>query len=252
MTRLLAALLLYCACWIAHAEQTVLEVIALRYRPVEQVLPVLQPLVVPGGTVTGMNNQLIVRTTPKNLAELKEVLARIDTRPRRLMISVRQDADVDRESSGARPARVWRSDGSRAARIAQQVQVIEGGQAMIRIGESTPVRSRQYVGQAADGRAYAEAHEYRDTDRGFVVVPRLNGDDVTLELSAAADTLRSPRTGAVDVQRLQTTVSGRLGEWIEVAGIGDEAIERDSDILASSRAASRESRRVLLKVDEVR
>lgn len=244
-----------CACAIAHAEQTVLEVIALRYRPLEQVLPVLQPLVAPGGTVTGMNNQLIVRTTPKNLAELKGVLARIDTRPRRLMISVRQDADIDRESGGASVragARVWRSDGSRAANIAQQVQVIEGGQAMIRIGESTPVRTRQYVGQGADGRAYYEEHAYRDTDRGFVVVPHLNGDEVTLELSAAADTLRTPRTGAVDVQRVQTTLSGRLGEWIEVAGIGEDAIERDSDILASTRDARRESRRVLLKVDEIK
>lgn len=252
MKRLWLALLLMTAWCVVRAEQTVLEVIALRYRPVEQVLPVLQPLVAPGGTLTGMNNQLIVRTTPKNLAELKAVLARIDTRPRRLMISVRQDADVDREASGARPARVWRSDGSRAANIAQQVQVIEGGRALIRIGESTPVRTRQYVGQGADGRAYYEAREYRDTDRGFVVVPRLNGEEVTLELSATADTLRAPRTGAVDVQRVQTTLSGRLGEWIEVAGIGEDAVEGDSDILASTREARRESRRVLLKVDEIR
>ena len=166
MGRFLAALLLLCACANVRAEQTVLEVVPLRFRAVEQVLPVLQPLVAPGGTLTGMNNQLIVRTTPKNLAELKEVLARIDTRPRRLMISVRHDADIERESSGARPARVWRSDGSRAANIAQQVQVIEGGQALIRVGESTPVRTRQYVGQGADGRAYYEAQEFRDTDRG--------------------------------------------------------------------------------------
>jgi hypothetical protein len=47
-------------------------------------------------------------------------------------------------------------------------------------------------------------------------------------------------------------VSGRLGEWIEIAGIDQHAIQRDSDILARSSDARREGRRVLLKVDEIR
>src|SRR4051812_34334968 len=37
-----------------------LEIISLRHRTVEQVLPALRPLLEPGGTMTGQSNQLIV------------------------------------------------------------------------------------------------------------------------------------------------------------------------------------------------
>src|SRR5690242_19982240 len=83
------------------AENQVLEVIPLGYRQAEDMIPMLRPLLAPGGTLTGMKNQLIVRTTPSNLAELKQVLAIADAAPRRLMISVRQTSgmDVSRDSA---------------------------------------------------------------------------------------------------------------------------------------------------------
>jgi len=94
--------------------------------------------------------------------------------------------------------------------------------------------------------------EYRDVDSGFLVTPRVVGDQVTLEISTANDRLEGSPTGTAQVQRVQTSVTGRLGEWIEIAGIGEQAVQRDSEILASSRDARREARRVLLKVDELR
>jgi len=81
--------------WARAAETQVLEVIPLGYRQAEDVIPMLRPLLAPGGTITGMKNQLVVRTTPSNLTELKQVLATVDAAPRRLMISVRQSAGMD-------------------------------------------------------------------------------------------------------------------------------------------------------------
>ena len=43
--------------------------------PQVAVLATLPPLLAPGGSLTGAQNQLFVRTTPDNLAELKAVLA---------------------------------------------------------------------------------------------------------------------------------------------------------------------------------
>jgi type II secretory pathway component GspD/PulD (secretin) len=63
-----------------QAQQTTLEVITLNYRNAEEVIPILKPLLAPEGTVTGLNNRLVVRTTPGNLAELKQVLAMITPR----------------------------------------------------------------------------------------------------------------------------------------------------------------------------
>src|SRR4030095_2692061 len=83
---------LFALAFAAQAQQQVLEVITLGYRQADEVMPLLRPLLAPGGTLTGTSNRLIVRTTAANLAELKQVLAVIDSRPRQLVISVRQGA----------------------------------------------------------------------------------------------------------------------------------------------------------------
>ncbi len=72
-----------------------LEVIPLQKRSVDDVIQIIRPLVTPGGTVTGMNNQLIIKTTPSNLAEIKQILSKIDHAPRRLMITVKQNVAGD-------------------------------------------------------------------------------------------------------------------------------------------------------------
>src|SRR5262245_58505450 len=80
--------------------QGTIEVISLRHRNAEQVIPILQPLLAPGGALTGQYSQLIVRTSPENLAQIRSVLESIDRPARRLMVLVRFDnaADVARSS----------------------------------------------------------------------------------------------------------------------------------------------------------
>jgi hypothetical protein len=277
-----ALLLLVGLAGAAHAQQTALEVITLNYRNAEEVMPILRPLLAPQGTITGLNNRLVVRTTPANLAELKQVLAAIDAAPRRLLISVRQDADLDRARRGGQisgqadigdnatvrvpgrptpPGATVRADGVRARvygdestasdRVSQQVQVIEGGRAFIRVGQSVPVHSRGVI-DTPDGRRVVEATAFREADTGFYVAPRVTGDRVTLEISTAADTPQSGQRGAVRVQRVQTVVTGRLGEWIELGAVDQQSAQVDSEILGRSRDARRDQRRVLVKVDEIR
>ena len=70
------------------AESMKIEIIPMKNRMVEEVIPIIKPLVVKGGTVTGMNNQLIVKTTPSNIQLIKSILIQIDNAPRKLLISV--------------------------------------------------------------------------------------------------------------------------------------------------------------------
>ena len=80
--------------------QGTLEVISLRHRTAEQVIPVLRPLLEPGGVLSGQYSQLIVRTSAANLAQIRAVLDAIDQPARRLEISVRFDAAQDSARSG--------------------------------------------------------------------------------------------------------------------------------------------------------
>jgi type II secretory pathway component GspD/PulD (secretin) len=266
-----------------------LEVIQLRYRTAEQVLPVLQPLVPKPGTLSGMNNSLIVRTTPSNLAEIRRVLESIDRLPRRLMITVRQDAEGRRDESGAElsgtigsrrarvdvpgsrderagarvnagggddrvSARIYGTQSLANDRSSQQVQVLEGNEAFIRVGQSVPVSGRSIVREAVGGRVIersVDTVEYRDILSGFHVRPRVAGDIVTLDVSPQRDTAGDQGRGSMNVQRLSTTISGRLGEWIELGGVTSGQSFEGSGTVYRTNAANADQRRILLRVDEV-
>jgi hypothetical protein len=259
------------------AADLVLEVISLRYRTVEQVLPVVQPLVEKPGTVSGFQDRLVVRATPANLSEIRRVLDSIDRMPRKLMITVRQDADAYRSAEGAEVSgtvtrrsardstsartdarvegRVYSTQSLDNDRNTQQVQVLEGNDAFIRIGVSVPVFDRRVVRDAAGGRYVersVEAIDYRDILTGFHVRPRVSGNIVTVEVSPQRDTPGDYGRGSMNVQHLGTIVSGRLGEWLEIGGIVSGRSSESSGTSYRTDAARTDNRRVLLKVDELR
>src|SRR5262249_24006116 len=153
----------------AAFAQGTLEVIPLKHPTADQVIPVLRPLLEPGGALSGQYNQLIVRTSPENLAQIRAALEAFDAPSRRLVISVRFEAF----SGSARVGPGVRSQ-TREERVDQRIQVLEGGQTYISSGES---------------RVYADAAT------GFAVVPWLSGTLVTLEILAQQETFA--RGGAI-------------------------------------------------------
>lgn len=265
------------------ADPQVMEVITLGYRQADDVIPLLRPLLAPGGALTGASNQLIVRTTPANLAELKKVLTVMDSKPRQLMVSVRQSAAADVSRSAAslsgnvsagnaqvtvpRPpgaqrdpgvavqsgntqieARGISSSGTQEAGVTQTLQVLEGTSAFIRTGQTVPVAGTQVRG----GGQVPQNTQFVEAASGFYVTPRVNADRVTLEISTQRDRVRNPNTGTVELQRVDTIVSGRLGEWIEIGGSTSQAARTRSDALASAGSGARDRRSVMLKVEEIK
>ncbi len=254
-----------------------LEIINLKHRTAEELLPVIQPLLDKDEMVSGMNYQLILRASPRNIAQIKRLLEGIDTLPRSLKITVMQNVDSDTAarltelsgSVGVGNARIsvpgsTGRDGLNARIIStrsleddkktQQLQVLEGNRALVRSGQSVPVPQRQVV-QNAWGTQVIETTQYRDVASGFYVLPRIHGDTVTLEISAQNDSLASNQnTGNYPATRIQNTssiVSGRLGEWINVGGGGQQSSTDNSTITTRSTSRLNEERTVLIKVEEV-
>lgn len=200
---------------LAHAQGS-LEVITLRHRTAEQVIPVLRPLLEPDGALSGQYNQLIVRASAANLAQIRSALDAIDRPQRRLEISVRFD---HAQAAGA----------SRDEQVDQRIQVLEGGQAYISTGEA---------------RIYAQA------GTGFAVVPSVSGSQVTLDIATQQDAFT--RRGAIRGQQAVSTVSGRLGEWIELGGTSGTSARADSGMLSARERTASENRRIWVKVEELR
>ena len=244
MAGMVRALLLLVLAFSAYAQQS-LEVIPLRYRTADQVLDTLRPLVEPGGTMTGQGNQLIVRASPGNLAEIRRALDAIDRPQRRLQISVRFDDAIDTarrdlEVAGSVSNRGVQIEGSardrqRSAdeRVDQRVQAIDGGRATIYTGQSYPIRRRETF-QTPQGVVTREVTDIGGTASGFEVVPHISGDRVSMQIFT---------------QRVSSTVSGRLGEWLDLGAIEGSAAREQRDIGALSQSVSVQSRRVWVKVE---
>ena len=267
-----------------QAQQTVLEVIELKYRSADQIVPMLKPLLAPGGTISALQNRVIVRTTPQNLAELRKVLDAVDTMPKRLVISVRQEAagtglaseaevsgsigtdgarvtvpgSRSNQGAGAQVrkgdnvvrGRVLSSQSAATDRGVQTVQVLEGNEALIRVGQSVPIRSGNVILTPLSAQI-SESVEYRDVDTGFRVRPRVNGDRVTLEISSRRDTLADPNTQTFNVQRIDTVVSGRLGEWMDIGGVDQSRVQNEGSTLSRRTGSVSDDRKVFVKVDLV-
>jgi len=287
--RVLHAATLLCVAGVAGSQSTILEVIPLRYRTAQEVIPLIPPMLTREGSVSGLQGQLIVRTTPANLEEVKRILASIDTAPRQLLITVRQDADINRSRASAEVSgsvggehgrvtvpgspdqrggnvvigegdnrvRVQAADGLRVEsdRNTQTVRVLEGREAFVHVGQSVPVRERQVRRVVINGqlvKQVVEGTQYRDVTTGVYVLPRLSGDRVTLDISPQREMLSRQVPGAVNVQGMVTTVSGRLGEWMEIGGISQGSSGQQTVLIGRTTTATRDDRRVLVKVEEVR
>jgi len=288
MMRRLVLIVLLLMPMLSHAaEKQVLEVISLGYRQADDVIPMLRPLLAPGGTITGTKNQLVVRTTRANMAELKQVLAAVDSAPRRLMISVRQSSGMDTSRDAAsvqgsvdvgtnarvtvpgRPGttgdpgvsvqsgrtrvegNVVSSQSARNDQLTQSVQVLEGNPAFIRTGQSAIVPNTQIIDTLTGRQIIQGGGQTVEANTGFYATPRVNGDRVTLEIGTSRERLRNLETGSVSGQHVSTVVSGRLGEWIEIGGITQSVEQEQGEVLARSRDARRHDSRVMLKVEEV-
>jgi hypothetical protein len=239
----------------AVMAENALEIITLRHRTAEQVLPGLRPLLEPGATLTGQGNQLFVRTSPANLSDLRLALEVLDQPQRRLLISVRFDDARDTASRslgaggriGGRDSQVEiRAQDARSQaeeRVDQRVQALDGGRAMIYTGASRPLRQRQFI-QTPAGVVSQEVTVVQELTSGFEVIPRVVGDRVQVEIA-------QQRESAASYQRAATTASGRLGEWFELGAVAMGAARDERGLASASASSGGETRRVWIRVDEL-
>ena len=278
----------YFSLWMpfSSAAEMNLEVISLQNRNADEIIPILQPLVHKGGTITGMNNQLIIKTTAPNMAEIKQILAGIDKAARRLMITVKHDIDGQSETNQRGISGRYsngdlsvssknKGEGNKGLVLSKQdsegnriryrnlsrqsdlddkntfkVQTIEGKAAYVQTGQQVPIASRNaYVTHG--GVVVQDTIDYHDVSSGFYVLPRINGDRVTLLVSPQLSRVNPNQGSAFEIQNAETTIIGRIGEWLEIGGIAQQFDTNSRENLSNKRQSSTKNRTILIKVDEI-
>jgi hypothetical protein len=275
-------LFLLLACTGATRADYPIEVIELRHNLLQDVLPVIRPLMGEGETLTGMNNQLVVKAPPARVRQIRELLNEIDRPPRRLIVTVSKQGNLERYSRGYSTAvdinsgdgnitinprghpretasagiesgdsrgRIGvhdrRAQGGRT--VGQHVQVMEGRRAWINAGVQVPVRSRE--GYISGGVPYERRSiTYQDVRSGFYVVPRVSGGIVTLEI-LQHDDRPGDRPRTFRTQSTGTTVSGRLGEWIDLGGLGNAESDSRRDIGQAASSGMTGGQQIWVKVE---
>ena len=58
-------------------------------------------------------------------------------------------------------------------------------------------------------------------------------------------------SGSFDVQRVETEISGRLGEWLPVGGTSGSGYETGAGVGYSASTQNRQDRSIYLKVEEI-
>ena len=91
---------------------------------------------------------------------------------------------------------------------------------------------------------------FQELATGFEVVPRVSGDRVFLDIRPRRDRPGARDPASVDTQQVASSVSARLGEWIELGGSAENAARNERGTL-STYGARKSDRRVWVKVEEL-
>jgi hypothetical protein len=251
-----------------------LAIIELRHRRAEDVIPVVQPLVEPGGVVSGIDSKLLVRTSPANLAEIRAAVEAIDRPQRQLLITVGQGTVTDSDSARARgTATIGSGDvqigvnrppsaqsgvqgsvrgGSQQAslRNVSSIRTLEGSETWIAVGQSVPFTTTT-VTPGWNG-TVQRSTTFRDVSSGFFATARANGDRVTLEISPRQQQFRPSGTGGtVQTQGASSVVSGRLGEWMQIGAVRQASSGSEAGLLVWGRQTGSAEYSAWVKVDAV-
>lgn len=275
MSRRAATILACLLLWQGLAVAQELQVIELQYRLAAEVIPTLEPLLEPGGVITGMDGVLFVRTSPGNFTQIREAAALLDRKPRQLLISVGQGTVTTDQDAGVRGSatignddvqvgvnRPPADDTSVAVRVAQRTQrtnlqnvssvrALEGYETYIAMGQSAPITTTTHVAPGWGRPDVVQTTEYHSASTGFYATVRVSGDTVTLDLAPQQQRFTGgPSQRRIESAGLTTQVSGRLGEWIGVGGASESVSTDSSGLLLWGRSGGDRQYSVWLKVEE--
>ena len=226
----------------AFAADTIIEVIPLANRPAFEIVPLLAPLLGDSAQLIDNGSNLLVKTTPDKLAEIKTIIKQLDVRQSNLVITViqsRQTTANELNANGRTLGHVYQTQDKGADENTQTVRTMDGIAAQITTG-------KLYPGQNYSDYAYSTSTQYSETTTGFSVTPRLAGQQVILSVSPWSDKMNG--RGQISTQNAQSTLRINLGEWVEIGGTGEQS-NTDTTRVVNTRQTNKSQMHILVKVD---
>lgn len=261
------------------AQGSGLQVIQLKHQSAQSMIPIVRQLIGEKAVVTGSGYKLFVRATPDQLADIHKIISEIDVPVKQLLISVRQNSATDlsgshdgisgdigdqarvrfgdsRHPGGGASIRYNNGDDALIAYttrkstrttgdISQQVRTLSGKPAYISIGQTRPLPIRQTVVKGT--RVIRTDSTYmQESNTGFYVIPRVQGDQVTLDISAQQQQFGNSRY--MDRAKVVTSVSGKLNEWIDLGSSQESGLRKNTTLFNAREFNRQDLRNISIKV----
>lgn len=251
-----------------HADS--MTTIQLQNRPAEEVIPIVEPLLGSNDVITGQGYSIFLRSSPQTLARVRSIIDALDIPARVLQVSVFQGSNRDVSTLGiSGNLQIERGDAavgigsqggdaddaggnitfstddasgsvsgiSTQSRLSggpvHQVRVTEGSEAYIETGQQIPYF---FGGSRVRHRGGVGGVEFKNVTTGFYVLPRIHGENVTLQVSPFSNSRTNASGRNIETQSANTTITGRIGEWLLIGGATEQI--RRVDRSTGSRAAT--------------
>ena len=251
---------------LSFAGETIIEVITIYNRSASEIQPLIGPMLENTDRVIADGSNLIVKTTPERLNEIKKFINGLDTRMNNLIISVIQSRHTTAEelnaaarvnlnipiedlskSSGRITGHYDQAQKQSAKESTQTIRTLEGNTAYIKAGNAYPIQNVQIYNSGYGYPAVSTSTEFIDAATGFAVTPKLAGQQAILDVSPWSDNANT--RGQIETQSAQATLRVNLGEWVELGGIDETSQHGINGNLANNRQTSENRLRILVKVD---
>ncbi len=244
-----------------------MQVISIKNRPATEIKELLLPLLQPDERIVASGSNLVLRATPDRLFEIQRIINNLDTPQENLLITVVQGSDISAEqfnlaakvqakinptdrvnNSFQFNAKIRKTKSKDQQQNTQTLKTIDGQPAHIKIGSAHPVQDVYVTPSRYGYPAVTTETHYLETSTGFVVTPRLVGQDqVILDIAPWSDSYNHQQ---IDTRDMHTVIRARLGEWIEIGGNTENFQSDSSSLLSEVRTTRTRNMRVLIKVDK--
>jgi len=250
----------------ASAELQVFT-LELKHSPPELLVPELEPLLPDGGYISAHNNKIILRTTQDNYSEIVKLAQQLDVPQTPVLISVRRGSNQSNGSvqfsvngqlvSGVEHSTRTHTSGNRTTVVTRnttrvgtdnseyQIRGLSGRTSFIATGSDVPVTT---ITTGPYGRPWPQ-QEYKSLKSGFYATPRVFDQQVTIEISTQHQQHAQEGAQRFNTESINTTVSGRLGEWIPIGNISQNGREKNTGLSHYRSTDDLSSQSYYLKVE---
>lgn len=238
------------------AAQLEMQVIQLHQKTAADLIPVIKPLLPEGSAVSGTAYELIIKAPPEVQQQLGPVIAKLDQAPKNLIISIRRahNAGHDLKSESKTKVTVYTTTNRIDRDQAKSILVQDGQAAYIATGEEFPTRPENYLNFSL----YPVNNlppEYKKLNSGFYVTPRLQDQQVVLNISWDFQQLQQNRDdwqrrkSPITNEQTQTRVTIPLGEWYDLSNASTRFLRADDRTLYDTADLKNPDSSLYIKVD---